>query len=189
VSIRPAATVVLLRDGADGLEVWLQQRAATLAFAAGMYAFPGGALDPEDAEVLVPEVDNAAQARIWGDVDEILARTHLVAAARETHEESGVLLAPTALVPWSRWVTPEGGARRFDARFYVARCPANQSPRPLTGEVANGQWLVVRMAVDAYATGSLPMWPPTISTLLQLVPFDHVAAAVAAAPERIEAVT
>jgi len=85
-------------------------------------------------------------------------------------------------------VTPVGEARRFDARFYVTRCPEGQSPRPLTGEVAGGEWFVVRAAVEAHATGSLPMWQPTITTLLELVPFDHVAAAIAAAPERIEAV-
>lgn len=189
VSIRPAATVVLMRDAGDGLQVWLQQRATTLAFAAGMYAFPGGAVDREDAESMVPGIDTDRHARIWGDSDAQLARSHLVAALRETHEEAGVVLDPTTLVPWSRWVTPEGGNRRFDARFYIAPCPSGQSPRPLTGEVASGQWLLVRTALEAHASGTLPMWPPTSSTLSQLVPFDHVAAAMAAAPERIQAVT
>jgi 8-oxo-dGTP pyrophosphatase MutT (NUDIX family) len=189
VAVRPAATVVLLRDGADGLEVWLQQRASTLAFAAGMHAFPGGAVDPEDAGVAMPGVDSGFHAQVWGDADPGVARTHIATAIRETTEESGVVLDPTSLVPWSRWVTPPGEVRRFDARFYVAACPPDQSPRPLTGEVAAGEWFVVRAAVEAFATGALPMWEPTITTLLELVPFDEVAAALAAAPQRIEAVT
>ncbi|MEO8106235.1 MAG: NUDIX domain-containing protein [Actinomycetes bacterium] len=186
--IRPAATVVLLRDGADGLEVWLQQRATTLAFAAGMYAFPGGRVD--DDEAVSGVVHDVAQERgVWGDDDEAVVRAHLAGAVRETWEESGVVLDPVRLVPWGRWVTPPGDTRRFDARFYLARCPADQEPRPLTGEVAAGRWFVVRSAIEAFAGGSLPMWPPTISTLTSLAAFDDVASALAAAPIHIEAVT
>jgi 8-oxo-dGTP pyrophosphatase MutT (NUDIX family) len=186
--IRPAATVVLLRDGADGLEVWLQQRAATLAFAAGMHAFPGGRVDDdEDFSSVVHDV--SGEAHVWGDVDLAVVRAHLAAAVRETWEESGVQLDPAALRPWARWVTPPGDTRRFDARFYLAACPPGQAPEPLTGEVAAGSWFVVQAAVAAFAAETLPMWPPTISTLTSLTAFDTVAAALAAAPTHIEAVT
>lgn len=186
--IRPAATVVLLRDGADGLEVWLQQRATTLAFAAGMYAFPGGRVD-DDEDISAVTHDVSAEVTVWGDDDFSVVRAHLAAAARETWEESGVRLNPAALTPWARWVTPPGDTRRFDARFYLATCPPDQRPEPLTGEVAAGSWFVVRAAVDAFAAGALPMWPPTISTLTSLAEFDDVIAALAAAPTHIEAVT
>jgi 8-oxo-dGTP pyrophosphatase MutT (NUDIX family) len=186
VQIRPAATVVLLRDGADGLEVWLQQRASTLVFAAGMYAFPGGAVDAVDYDLFVPDETALHHATVWGDQDSATASAHVAAAVRETYEESGVHLDPSTLVPWARWVTPVGQSRRFDARFYLARCPKGQEPQPLTGEVAAGQWFVLRRAVEAHAAGTLPMWPPTISTLLELVPFDHVECAIDAAPPRIE---
>ena len=186
--IRPAATVVLIRDGSDGLEVWLQQRAMTLAFAAGMHAFPGGRVDDdEDTSHITHDVE--AERRVWGDPDDAPVRAHLAAAVRETWEESGVTLDPTTLVPWARWVTPPGESRRYDARFYVGSCPADQEPRPLTGEVASGQWFVIRTAVEAFGTGDLPMWPPTISTLTSLTAFDDVSAALAAAPGAIEAVT
>jgi len=185
--IRPAATVVLLRDGADGLEVWLQQRATTLAFAAGMHAFPGGRIDDdEDTSAITHDVTDE-QMR-WGDVDAALVRAHLAAAVRETWEECGVRLDPQTLIPWARWITPPGESRRFDARFYIAPSPAGQEPRPLTGEVAAGDWFVVRVAVEAFAAGGLPMWPPTISTLASLMTFDDVTTALAAAPLRIEAI-
>jgi 8-oxo-dGTP pyrophosphatase MutT (NUDIX family) len=186
--IRPAATVVLVRDGADGLEVWLQQRATTLAFAAGMHAFPGGRVD-DDEDISAVVHDVSAEAAVWGDDDLAVVRAHLAAATRETWEESGVQLDPAALVPWARWVTPPGDTRRFDARFYLAACPSDQAPEPLTGEVAAGSWFVVQAAVDAFVVGTLPMWPPTISTLTSLTAFDTVAAALAAAPTHIEAVT
>src|SRR5262245_641016 len=47
---RAAATVALLRDGYSGLEVYVIRRARSMAFAAGMYAFPGGAVDKRDAD-------------------------------------------------------------------------------------------------------------------------------------------
>jgi 8-oxo-dGTP pyrophosphatase MutT (NUDIX family) len=186
--IRPAATVVLLRDGSDGLEVWLQQRSLSLAFAAGMHAFPGGRVD-DDEDVGAVQHDVVHERSVWGDRDSDTVRAHLAAAVRETHEESGVMLDPATLVPWARWVTPPGDTRRFDARFYLARCPEGQTPEPLTGEVAAGGWFVVRAAVDAFAAGALPMWPPTISVLTSLTAFDDVASALQAAPETIEAVT
>lgn len=186
--IRPAATVVLLRDGADGLEVWLQQRGHTLAFAASMWAFPGGRVD-DDEDTSGVGHDLRRDVTVWGDVDADVAAAHVAAAVRETWEESGVRLDPATLVPWTRWVTPPGESRRFDARFYLAACPRDQSPRPLTGEVAAGEWFVVRAAVDAFAAGALPMWPPTISTLVSLTSFDDVESALAGAPEHIEAVT
>jgi 8-oxo-dGTP pyrophosphatase MutT (NUDIX family) len=186
--IRPAATVVLLRDGADGLEVWLQQRSAVLVFAAGMHAFPGGRVD-DDEPIADIVHDVSEECSVWGDSDPDVVRAHLAAACRETWEESGVRLDPATLVPWTRWVTPPGESRRYDARFYLAPCPADQRPRALTGEVASGAWYVVRAAVAAFAAGDLPMWPPTISTLASLAAFDDVRAALAQAPSTIEAVT
>lgn len=188
VPVRDAATVVLLRDGADGPEVWLQQRATTLVFAAGMHAFPGGAVDDDDAAAELGNADVAGQALVWRD-DEHRTAALLAAAVRETFEECGVRLPPEQLRPWSRWITPPGLPRRFDARFFVAALPQGEQPRPLTGEVAGASWVVVRSAVERQASGDLPMWPPTIATLLQLAAFDSVAEALAGAPTEIVAVT
>ena len=189
VPVRDASTVVLLRDGPDGLEVWLQRRASTLVFAADMHAFPGGAVDPQDAVSDVGAADVQRQALVWGDDDRTRVRSLLAAAVRETWEESGVRLDPATLVPWARWITPAGPPRRFDARFFVAACPHGVVPEPSASEVASAAWVVVTAAVEQFGVGDLPMWPPTISTLAELAPFDDVAAALAAAPTRIEAVT
>lgn len=91
---RDAASVVLLRDGEPGLEVFMLRRVATMAFAAGMHVFPGGAIEPTDAEVpTAGRVDDAVlDARTWSD----RGRAVVVAAARETFEECGVLLAVDA---------------------------------------------------------------------------------------------
>ncbi len=95
---KPAATVVLLRDGADGVEAYLLRRKGTMAFAAGMHVFPGGGVDPRDTEL----PDNAWSGPSPGQwarllsADEKLATALVCAAVRETFEESGVLLAARA---------------------------------------------------------------------------------------------
>jgi len=94
VQIRDAATVVLLRDGDRGLEAYLLRRVQGMAFAAGMTVFPGGAVDPRDADTEVgwagpPPAEWAGPL----SADERLARALVCAAVRETFEESGVLLA------------------------------------------------------------------------------------------------
>jgi 8-oxo-dGTP pyrophosphatase MutT (NUDIX family) len=93
---RPAATVVLLRD-TDGLEAYLLRRAATMAFAPGMHVFPGGSVDPRDADAALrwagPPPD-AWTTRLAADAALVTSLT--CAAVRETFEESGVLLAGTS---------------------------------------------------------------------------------------------
>ncbi|MFF9647222.1 NUDIX hydrolase [Kitasatospora aureofaciens] len=91
---RPAATVVLLRDCADGPEAYLLRRRTSMAFAAGMYAYPGGGVDPRDAEVEPGWAGPSPEE--WAcrlGVDARTARAVVCAAVRETFEEAGVLLA------------------------------------------------------------------------------------------------
>ncbi|HWC36147.1 MAG TPA: NUDIX hydrolase [Mycobacteriales bacterium] len=95
VEPRHAATVVMLRDSSDGPEVYLLRRAASMAFAAGAFVFPGGSVDLRDAD-LADEAWVGRSPTEWADdlsCDEPLARALVCAAVRETFEESGVLLA------------------------------------------------------------------------------------------------
>lgn len=91
---RQAATVLLLRDGAAGLEVYLLRRTKGMPFAGGMTAYPGGGVDDRDGDIDIawsgPTPDRWATA--FG-CDERLARELVCAAVRETFEEAGVLLA------------------------------------------------------------------------------------------------
>ena len=92
--IRQAATVLLLRDGAAGLEVYLLRRTKGMPFAGGMTAYPGGAVDPRDGDIETAWAGPppAAWAEAFG-CDERTARELVCAAVRETFEEAGVLLA------------------------------------------------------------------------------------------------
>ena len=96
VPLRPAATVMLLRDHHDeGLQVFMLQRTLSAAFARGMYVFPGGRVDPGDAshelESVCHGLGDAEASAILGVRSGGLA--YWVAAIRECFEEAGVLLA------------------------------------------------------------------------------------------------
>ncbi|GAA3066084.1 hypothetical protein GCM10017562_35230 [Streptomyces roseofulvus] len=94
VTPRRAATVLLLRDAADGPEVHMLRRRASMAFAGGAYAYPGGGVDPRDEQPVRwagPPLEEWAD-RLGLD-DPAQAQAVVCAAVRETFEEAGVLLA------------------------------------------------------------------------------------------------
>jgi 8-oxo-dGTP pyrophosphatase MutT (NUDIX family) len=93
---RPAATVVLLRDGRDGLEAYLQRRPMGMGFAGGLWVFPGGRVDEADRDPAVEATWAGPSPAEWAGrlgMDLTEARGHVVAACRETLEEAGLLLA------------------------------------------------------------------------------------------------
>ena len=98
VPIKPAATVMLVRDAADGepgVEVFMMRRTTNAVFGAGMYVFPGGRVDGMDgADDIAPfcrGLDDVAASEQLGVDHGGLA--YWVAAVRECFEEAGVLLA------------------------------------------------------------------------------------------------
>lgn len=92
--VRSAATVALVRDGADGLEAWMMRRAHGMAFAAGALVFPGGRADQADADASIGWHGDSPE-RLAGrlGVDAVTARVVITAAVRELFEEAGVLLS------------------------------------------------------------------------------------------------
>jgi 8-oxo-dGTP pyrophosphatase MutT (NUDIX family) len=94
---RQAATVLLLRDGVDGLEVYLLRRTKGMPFAGGMTAYPGGGVDPRDGDTEIAWAGPAPAdwAAAFGCAERT-ARELVCAAVRETFEEAGVLLAGSA---------------------------------------------------------------------------------------------
>jgi 8-oxo-dGTP pyrophosphatase MutT (NUDIX family) len=148
---RPAATVILLRGGADRLEILLVKRNPAARFMGGAWVFPGGAVD-----------------RAEGHGDGAL-RT---AALRELAEEAGIQLTSTdELVPFSRWITPAQVKTRFDTWFYLAPLPARASARVDGAEVVDARWYEPAAALEAGAAGDLLLVFPTIKHLEQLTAF------------------
>jgi 8-oxo-dGTP pyrophosphatase MutT (NUDIX family) len=160
----PAATTVLLRDGAGGLETLMLRRTAGLDFAAGMWVFPGGRVDPEDADPSRPEDEEAAARR---------------AAAREAREEADLELDVEQFVLLSRWCPPADAPRRFNTWFFVGPAPAGAVTVD-GGEIDDHLWIRPPEAIARRDRGEIALVPPTWITLTQLSPFEDVAAAMAA---------
>ena len=149
---RPAATVILLRGGGDGLEVLLVKRNPAQRFMGGAWVFPGGAVDAAEGD------DDAAHRR---------------AAVREVAEEAGLALTdPDALVTFSRWITPEAVRIRFDTLFFLARAPGDAEPEPDGSETVDLGWFTPQGALEAHARDEILLVFPTIKTLEQLAGFD-----------------
>ncbi len=139
---RPAATVILLRGGAEKLELLLVQRNPKSRFMGGAWVFPGGAVD-----------------RGEGSGDAALR----AAAIREVAEEAGVRLpGPGELVPFSRWITPAELKIRFDTWFYLATLPADADPQVDGAEIVDARWYSPQAALDAGAEDELFLVFPTI---------------------------
>jgi 8-oxo-dGTP pyrophosphatase MutT (NUDIX family) len=148
---RVAATVILLRDGANGLEVLLAQRNPKARFMAGAWVFPGGAVSAEDG------------------VGEAALRA---AGLRELHEEAGIALGdPSELVAFSRWITPAGVKIRYDTWFFLATMPAGQETRIDGAEVVDARWFSPPAALAASRRNEILLVFPTIKHLEQLSVF------------------
>ena len=138
--------------------------------------------------------------RLARGIDAAVALSAAVAAARETFEEAGVLfadppagagrgapsartdfrrhfeegaslLALSALAPWSHWITPVGMPRRFDTRFFAACLPAGEEVRPDGRETTAAIWTLPQRALEENMAGRLPLSPPTLATLHELLGF------------------
>jgi 8-oxo-dGTP pyrophosphatase MutT (NUDIX family) len=137
-----------------------------MAFAPGMYAFPGGSVDP--ADYLPTDGDPDGPAAVSMGLAEDAARAVHRAAVREVAEEAGVRLAVAGLQVWARWLTPEFEPRRFDTFFFVAVMPDGQHARGETAESDHALWLAPDEAM------SLPMMPPTKHMIGQLAGYSTI---------------
>src|SRR3954463_2333382 len=149
---RQAATVLVLRGGAERLEVLLAQRTPKARFMGGAWVFPGGAVDAHEGE---------------GD------SAHRAAAVREVQEEVGIPLPdPAALVPFARWITPEEVTIRFDTYFFLAVAPEGAQVEIDDSEIVDARWFEPGRALEGSEAGELLMVFPTIKNLETLARFE-----------------
>jgi 8-oxo-dGTP pyrophosphatase MutT (NUDIX family) len=194
-TVRPAATVVLLRDTAAGLETFIMRRVASMAFAPNMHVFPGGRVDEIDTLEQVDFVaTDVATLALRGTADEAGIRALYSCAVRETAEEAGILIArrdpdgrlridPRELPIIDHWVTPENESRRYDVRFFAAAV-ADGRARLTTTEADDAAWIAPATALAEFRAGRMAMLPPTESVLERLSAFSSAAAFLADARQR-----
>jgi len=174
-----AATVVPLRDvvepdGTPALEVLMLRRNSAIAFG-GMWVFPGGKIDPDDVDPLLPGDELAAARR---------------AAAREALEEADLLVEPGAMVPLSHWTPPEQGAmgskKRFLTWFFLCRAPVGEDGVVTIdgGEIHEDVWVQPAEMLRRRDAGEIQLAPPTWVTLHRLAAHRSVDEALDAAAAR-----
>jgi 8-oxo-dGTP pyrophosphatase MutT (NUDIX family) len=148
---RLAASVIVVRGGSETLEVLLVQRTPEARFMGGVWVFPGGAVDAGEDE--------------------------RAAAVRELREEATVEVGDaSALVPFSRWITPAEVRVRFDTYFYVTALPDGAEPAVDGAECVALGWFTPRQALDAHARGEILLVFPTIKHFEQLELFESAEA-------------
>ena len=213
--LRPAATVLLLRDSAAGIEVLMTRRSATASFAPGAYVFPGGHIDEADEAAKRIATRRPTQSRVQ--------RTQAIAAIREAFEELGILLAHHAdgspvtaediaamdrgntagtafadqcaarglvldtdrVFTFAHWMTDRDLPRRFDVPFLVARMPEGQVPTADENEQFEPCWVRPADALTRHEAGSFFMIFPTVRTMQRMATYATVDALLAACASEV----
>lgn len=218
---RDAATVMLLRPAKGHFEVFMVKRSGLSDVLGEAHVFPGGKVDAADSSAAMLARTEGRETIVPEALGETLAPERLaamyIAAARETFEEAGVLLAKNAggadlkrarervnakedfatvladaglkldlgsLVPWVRWITPEFLARRFDARFFLAAAPADQTALHDNYEASHSEWIAPREFAVRWQRDEIKLAPATYKSLMHLAEYDSIESAFADARSR-----
>lgn len=198
MTLRSAATVILLRPDPSGWAVFLVQRNRRVGFMPSAWVFPGGRVDPSDALPEHPAVRGGEAGASRMGLSTTEARPFQIAAFRETFEESGIWLGPGEAPSSAREALNAGqvGLVEIMAQHGLSLdldtlIPWSWWVTPLAeprrydtrffvamvdtdegrhddGETVASAWMPLAEAVDGADAGRLPMAPPTWWTLRQL---------------------
>jgi len=206
VPVRDAATVMLVRDGASGLEVFMIRRSLRLVFAGGAHVFPGGAVDGIDRQAGEDAFKVAAVRECFEEAGFLLAfdragevvrlddpttaerffryRGEIVRGERPLADvcaTEGLRLAVDRMHYVSRWITPEGAPRRFDTRFFVCAAPERQTPLHDAEETIAHEWVRPGDMLSRHADGAVDLMLPTQRSLQWLQEHGSASAVLEAA--------
>lgn len=160
-----AATILLVRDSSDGLEILLLKRNSNAKNMADVWMFPGGKIDEED--VGSSEIERAARGGL-----------------RELSEEANVTLEFDSLTTFSHWLTPAGQKRRFATWFFIAELPVDAVVQVDGQEMVEAVWMSPGDAVSEHRAGRLRLPPPTVVSLLDVSSSDTAVEAIQRASQR-----
>lgn len=162
--IFPAATVVLVRDSHEGLEVLLLRRSKAVSFAQGSWVFPGGKIDKADYKDNLEDIETAARR----------------GAVRETLEEADLLIEAERLHYFAHWTTPPENPRRYATWFYISEVRGDSEAVTVDGsEILEHRWYSPSQALADQRDKLIAMMPPTFITLSELAACGNVAQALA----------
>ena len=156
-----SASILIVCDGEEGLEVLMVKRHDNIAFAGGAYVFPGGKMDQGDLELCnnIPtfpvgysELTYTAFREVFEESGLIIGSHNNASKYREallTEEMSfseiiksaNISFDMEAILPFARWVTPRIYPKRFDTRFFLAKAPKDQIATPDGHEAVDLKWV------------------------------------------------
>jgi 8-oxo-dGTP pyrophosphatase MutT (NUDIX family) len=172
--IREAASAVVARDGADGLEVLVLERGGTTRFLPGYVAFPGGSTDQEDRDLGRRWFGTAGEAPRACAVRELVEEVSLALTAGGLVSADGLDVVdrepPEAgqLSELAHWVAPPRVPVRFDARYFAVRASPGVEPRPDGGETADAWWVSPGRLLEDWAEGRRLLYWPTFFTVSEI---------------------
>jgi 8-oxo-dGTP pyrophosphatase MutT (NUDIX family) len=202
----PAATLLLLRDAPEGLEVLMTARHDAAKFAGGAMVFPGGKLDEQDRRdadgqremdkafriaaireafeecgLLLARPANAGTMLTRAQLAELLAHAPDIAEFAAFVEGAELVLATDLLVPFAHWITPADQPKRFDTQFFLAPAPEDQVPQHDGHEAVEVRWFTPAGAIAAADRSQIKLVMATRLNLLKLGRARSVAEALDAA--------
>lgn len=191
--LRPASTICLVRDGAQGLEILMVRRTPNARFLGGAWAFPGGAIDAEDdgplARSAVTSCDEESTRWRAAALRELVEETGIwlfesgvvVEKDRPTGEDvyrvagsTGVKLDGSSIRYFANWITPAPLPVRFDTRFFAAPVVGEFNPSIDGEELVDAAWVAPSAAVERADDGSWVVAFPTRRILDSLGRFTGV---------------
>lgn len=148
-TIKPAATVVIVKEQDAELEVLLLERNSKLDFAASAWVFPGGKVEQYEMDQAQGDVFLASQ----------------IAVCREAKEETGLTIDKNEIVAISHWTTPGFRTKRFATQFFIGKVDTNAEITVDGSEIIGFKWLPPRQAIEDHQNGKLNLMAPTLVTL------------------------
>ncbi len=147
--IKLASTIILCRDYKNSLEVLLVKRNKALAFAGGLWVFPGGKIDKNE---LAHCTDELAAAKL--------------AAVRELKEETNLNIDRKELLFFRHWTTPVNEPRRYATYFFFGSIDNNVTEVIIDdSEIKDFEWITPQKALDKLIENKMSMMLPTILSL------------------------
>jgi 8-oxo-dGTP pyrophosphatase MutT (NUDIX family) len=175
--IRQAASLIGVRDGADGPEVLVIERTLDHRFLPGYVAFPGGAVDPADRDLAERWFGNAGEAARAAAVRELAEEIGLavtgdaVVAAGPDRSLAPIDASPPRLdmlQEIARWIAPRDVPVRFDARYYAVRMQDAADPDPDGAEAGRAWWISPTDLLAAWESEEVRLYWPTHYTVVAL---------------------
>ncbi len=175
VEPRRAASVILLREGPGGVQVYLLRRHRKASFMSSSYVFPGGIAEEGESDDRI-----TAGRELFEESGVLLSATTTQASEREAlrhalNVDKAAPLETLASTPidvhalhyYSHWITPSVESRRYSATFYLAIMPQGQVASPDNKETVDEAWVTPQEALSRSVELALP--PPQLRTFYELI--------------------